>query len=380
MQLDSNLWLLELFHGPTLAFKDLAMQLLGLMMDRALTHSGERATILAATSGDTGAAAVEAFKNREAIDLFVLFPDGRISEIQRLQMTTSGADNVHPIAVRGTFDDCQSIVKSLFADLDFRDAARLTAVNSINWARIMAQTVYYFTAAASLGSPDRAIRFSVPTGNFGDIFAGYAAQRMGLPVERLVIATNTNDILARTLETGRYEPRSVVPTTSPSMDIQVSSNFERLLFEASGRSADRVEELMGTFGDNGSFSLSDGELSAIRSMFSAYRASEDEVAETMRRVYSRAGYLADPHTAVGIAAAERELDKAASPMIVLSTAHPAKFPDAVEKATGRAANVPERLQSILAGNENHITVDADASAIRGLIAKRGRFSDMKVHR
>lgn len=380
VQLDSNLWLLELFHGPTLAFKDLAMQLLGQMMDRALTHSGERATILAATSGDTGAAAVEAFKNREAIDLFVLYPDGRISEIQRRQMTTSGAGNVHPIAVRGTFDDCQSIVKSLFADLDFRDSARLSAVNSINWARIMAQTVYYFTAAASLGSPDRAVRFSVPTGNFGDIFAGYAAQRMGLPVERLVIATNTNDILARTLDTGHYEPRSVVPTTSPSMDIQVSSNFERLIFEASGRDAERVESLMGAFSDNGSFRLSDDELAAIRSVFSAYRTGEDEVAETMRRIYSRTGYLADPHTAVGITAAERELDKAASPMIVLSTAHPAKFPDAVEKATGRTADVPERLRAILAGNENHITVDADAGAIRTLIRERGRFSDMKVHK
>ncbi|HKJ61919.1 MAG TPA: threonine synthase [Hyphomicrobiales bacterium] len=379
VQLDSNLWLLELFHGPTLAFKDLAMQLLGLMMDRSLKASGERATILAATSGDTGAAAVEAFKNREAIDLFVLFPDGRISEIQRRQMTTSGAGNVHPIAVRGNFDDCQSIVKALFADLDFRDAARLSAVNSINWARIMAQTVYYFTAAASLGGPDRAVRFTVPTGNFGDIFAGYAAERMGLPVERLVIATNTNDILARTLETGRYEPRSVVPTSSPSMDIQVSSNFERLIFEVSGRDADRVERLMGEFSDSGSFALSEPELSAIRSMFSAYRADENEVSETMRRIYSRTGYLADPHTAVGIAAAEREAGNATSPMIVLSTAHPAKFPDAVKAAAGRTADVPERLRAILAGHESSITADADAGAIRDLIRERGRFSGIKGH-
>jgi threonine synthase len=379
VQLDSNLWLLELFHGPTLAFKDLAMQLLGLMMDRALQATGERATILAATSGDTGAAAVEAFRNREAIDLFVLFPDGRISDIQRRQMTTSGAANVHPIAVRGNFDDCQSIVKALFADLDFRDSARLSAVNSINWARIMAQTVYYFTAAASLGSPDRPVRFSVPTGNFGDIFAGYAAQRMGLPVERLVIATNTNDILARTLATGRYEPRSVVATTSPSMDIQVSSNFERLLFEAGGRDAQRVESLMGEFGDNGSFTLSESELAAIRALFSAHRADEAEVGETIRRIHARTGYLADPHTAVGIAAAERELDDAASPMVVLATAHPAKFPDAVGKATGRTADVPERLQAILDGDEDHLTADADAGVIRGLIRERGRFSGSKVH-
>jgi threonine synthase len=379
VQLDSNLWLLELFHGPTLAFKDLAMQLLGLMMDRALAASGERITILAATSGDTGAAAVEAFKNREAIDLFVLFPDGRISDIQRRQMTTSGAANVHPIAVRGNFDDCQSIVKTLFADLAFRDAARLSAVNSINWARIMAQTVYYFTAAASLGSPDRVVRFSVPTGNFGDIFAGHAAAHMGLPVERLVIATNTNDILARTLETGRYEPRSVIPTSSPSMDIQVSSNFERLIFEASGRDAERVESLMGEFADNGSFALSESELSSIRSMFSACRVDEQQVAETMRRVYDRTGYLADPHTAVGIAAAEQELKDASSPMVVLATAHPAKFPDAVKKAAGRTADVPERLDAILSGEEHHITVEADAGAIRDLIRERGRFSGMKVH-
>ncbi|MBX2806844.1 MAG: threonine synthase [Hyphomicrobiales bacterium] len=378
LQLDSNLWLLELFHGPTLAFKDLAMQLLGLMMDRALQASGARATILAATSGDTGAAAVEAFKNREAIDLFVLFPEGRISEIQRRQMTTSSAGNVHAVSVQGTFDDCQSIMKTLFADLEFRDRIGLSAVNSVNWARIMAQTVYYFTAAASLGGPDRAVSFSVPTGNFGDIFAGYAAMQMGLPVERLVIATNTNDILARTLETGRYEPRSVVPTTSPSMDIQVSSNFERLIFEASGRSADRVQSLMGEFSENGAFALSDGELSAIRAAFSAHRACEDEVNETMRRVYSRTGYLADPHTAVGIAAAEREIGKTNAPMVVLATAHPAKFPGAVQDAAGRTADVPKRLKAILAGNENHVTAEADVSAIRALIDERGRFSGSKV--
>ncbi len=278
VQLDSNLWLLELFHGPTFAFKDLAMQLLGLLMDRSLKRSGDRATILAATSGDTGAAAVEAFKNREAIDLFVLFPDGRISDIQRRQMTTSGADNVHPIAVKGTFDDCQGIVKALFGDLSFRDEARLSAVNSINWARIMAQTVYYFTAAAALDAPYRSVRFSVPTGNFGDIFAGYAAHLMGLPIERLVIATNTNDILARTLQTGRYEPRAVVSTSSPSMDIQVSSNFERLIFEVSGRDAGRVNGLMAAFRDGGAFALDEGELNAMRALFSAHRCDESETA------------------------------------------------------------------------------------------------------
>ena len=323
---------------------------------------------------NTGAAAVDAFKNREAIDLFVLFPDGRISEIQRRQMTTSAAGNVHPIAVRGTFDDCQAIVKAMFADLAFRDEARLSAVNSINWARIMAQMVYYFTAAVSLGGPGRAVRFSVPTGNFGDIFAGYAAHRMGLPIDHLVIATNTNDILARTLATGRYEPHGVVPTSSPSMDIQVSSNFERLIFEVSGRDAERVGHLMDEFAESGAFALNDTELAAIRSMFSASRADETEVAATMQRVYRRTGYLADPHTAVGITAAERELKNAASPMIVLSTAHPAKFPDAVERATGRTAPVPERLEAILSGHEDYKTADTDVDAIRGLIRKHSRFA------
>jgi threonine synthase len=372
VQLDGNLWLLELFHGPTFAFKDLAMQLLGLLMDRTLKRSGERTTILAATSGDTGAAAVEAFKNREAIDLFVLFPEGRISDIQRRQMTTSGAANVHPIAVRGTFDDCQTIVKTLFGDLSFRDRAQLSAVNSINWARIMAQTVYYFTAAAALGAPHRSVAFAVPTGNFGDIFAGYAAERMGLPVARLVIATNTNDILARTLQTGRYEPCAVVPTSSPSMDIQISSNFERLLFEAGGRDATRVRELMGGFSEHGVFTLGEGELSAIRSLFSACRADEAETAETMRRIYKATGYLADPHTSVGLAAAAKAAGETAAPMIVLATAHPAKFPDAVERAVGRLPAMPDGLRRVLSGREQFAALDADAGAIRAFISDRAR--------
>ncbi len=372
VQLDSNLWVLELFHGPTHAFKDLAMQLMGLLMDRALTRSGERATILAATSGDTGAAAVEAFRDRAAIELFVLFPEGRVSEIQRRQMTTSGAPNVHAISVRGTFDDCQAIVKTLFGDLAFRDEVRLSAVNSINWARIMAQTVYYFTAAASLGAPARPVRFSVPTGNFGDIFAGYAAQRMGLPMERLVIATNTNDILARTLVSGRYEPRGVVPTSSPSMDIQVSSNFERLIFEACGRNAARVTALMDEFREHGAFTLSEAEMAGIRSVFSAHSAGEEDVARTMRRVYEHTGYLADPHTCVGIAAAEREMGEADSPMIVLATAHPAKFPEAVERAAGVTPPVTERLKAVLARQEEHTAVEADAAAVRSFIRSRVR--------
>jgi threonine synthase len=374
VQLGDNLWLMELFHGPTLAFKDVAMQLLGLLMDRSLKRSGERATILAATSGDTGAAAVEAFKNREAIDLFVLFPDGRISDIQRRQMTTSDAPNVHAVAVEGTFDDCQAIVKALFGDLAFRDETRLCAVNSINWARIMAQTVYYFTAAAALGSPHRPVRFSVPTGNFGDIFAGYAAMRMGLPVERLVIATNTNDILARTLETGRYEPQGVVPTSSPSMDIQVSSNFERLIFEASHRNPERVTALMDAFKVRGSFSLNEEERGAIATLFTAHRADEAETARTMRRIYERTGYLCDPHSAVGLAAAEREVEASGAPMIALATAHPAKFPDAVERAVGRSPQTPARLDAILSGAEQHIICAPEIEAVRALIRERGRFA------
>lgn len=374
VQLGPNLWLLELFHGPTLAFKDLAMQLLGLLMDRSLQRSGQRATILAATSGDTGAAAVEAFKNREAIDLFVLFPDGRISPAQRRQMTTSHAPNVHPIAVKGTFDDCQALVKTLFGDEAFRDAVQLSAVNSINWARIMAQMVYYFTAAAALGAPHRTMRFTVPTGNFGDIFAGYAAMRCGLAVKRLTVATNANDILARALATGRYEPRAVVPTASPSMDIQVSSNFERLIFEACGRDSGRVRALMAEFAAKGAFTLAASELASINSVFSAHRVDEAETARTIARIYRDTGTMADPHTAVGLAAAAKEEDDPSSPMIVLATAHPAKFPAAMEKAVARLPEVPERLQKALSGEEQYAALDGKAEAVRRFIVERARIA------
>lgn len=373
VQIGDDLWLLELFHGPTLAFKDLAMQLLGLLMDRSLRRAGARATILAATSGDTGAAAVEAFKGREAIDLFILFPDGRISPAQQRQMTASGAGNVHAIAVRGTFDDCQTLVKTLFQDRAFNEAYRLSAVNSINWARIMAQTVYYFTAAAALGAPHRAMRFSVPTGNFGDIFAGYAAMRMGLPIDRLIIATNSNDILARTLATGRYEPKPVIATASPSMDIQISSNFERLLFESSNRDTGRVRDMMDAFSATGAFALAEPELAAMRETFAAARADESETRQTLHRLYRETGYMADPHTAVGIAAAEKTKGSGKVPTIVLATAHTAKFPAAIEAATGRLPETPARLQAVLAGREDFTTADASPEAIRGLIAERSRI-------
>jgi threonine synthase len=374
VQIGASHWLLELFHGPTLAFKDIALQFLGPLMDNALRRRGQRATILGATSGDTGAAAIEAFKGRENTDIFILFPHGRVSDVQRLQMTTSGEDNVHAIAVRGSFDDCQAIVKTLFSDLEFRDRWRLLAVNSINWARIMAQIVYYFTAALSLGAPRRRVSFIVPTGNFGDIFAGYAAARMGLPMGRLVIAANVNDILVRTLADGTYRPAEAVATESPSMDIQVSSNFERLLFEASGRDASRVCELMNSLRDTGAFTLSGGELTAVRSRFSAWRAGESEVAAAAARLYRETGYIADPHTAVGLSAAWKELNArgAAGPMVTLSTAHPAKFPQFARAAAGVEPPVPERLKAALSAPERFAVLDSDPKAVAGYVAAHSR--------
>src|SRR5260221_4670416 len=305
-QFGPSTFLLELFHGPTLAFKDVAMQLLARLMDHALKARGERTTVVVATSGDTGGAAVEAFRGRERTDLFVLFPLGRISDVQRLMMTTAPDDNVHAIAIEGTFDDCQAIVKGLFNHHGFRDRVRLSGVNSINWARIVAQVVYYFTAAATLGAPHRKVAFTVPTGNFGDIFARYVAQRLGLPIDRLVIATNVNDILARTLSTGTYRVREAVATSSPSMDIEVSSNFERLLFEACGRDAAQVRALMASLQQSGRFSVSTPALGKIRELFSAGRADESETAAIIRTTLRETSRLVDPHTAVGLAVAEKE--------------------------------------------------------------------------
>src|SRR3954447_21174733 len=305
-QFGANDFLLELFHGPTLAFKDVAMQLLGRLMDHALAARGERTTVVVATSGDTGGAAVEAFAGRARTDLFVLFPHGRISEVQRRMMTTAANDNVHALAIEGTFDDCQAIVKALFNNHHFRDRVRLSGVNSINWARIVAQAVYYFTAAVALGAPHRKIAFTVPTGNFGDVFAGYVAGRMGLPVERLTVATNVNDILVRTLNTGTYEVRGVTATTSPSMDIQVSSNFERLLFDACGRDPAPLRAMMGSLAQSRRFEIAPEPLNEIRSRFTADRADENETAATIRTVQREAGYLIDPHTAVAGAGPRKE--------------------------------------------------------------------------
>ncbi len=371
-QLGVNTFALELFHGPTLAFKDLAMQLVARLMDHVLAARGERRTVVVATSGDTGGAAVEAFRDRSRVDLIVLFPKGRISDVQRRMMTTAEAANIHAVAIDGTFDDCQAIVKGLFNHAAFRERVRLSGVNSINWARIVAQTVYYFTAAVSLGAPYRKVAFTVPTGNFGDIYAGYVALRLGLPIDRLVIATNVNDILTRTLATGTYELREVVPTTSPSMDIQVSSNFERLLFDAYNRDGNAVRSLMGSLAQSRRFTLSARALSQIRALFTADRADEDEVAATMRTVLRETGNFVDPHTAVGIAVAEKELRDPTVPMVVLATAHAAKFPDAVEAACGVRPRLPEWLSDLDQRPERVTLLPVDQSAVERFVLATSR--------
>ena len=371
-QLGVNTFVLELHHGPTLAFKDLAMQLLARLMDHVLAARGERRTIVVATSGDTGGAAVEAFRERNQVDLIVLFPHNRISDVQRRMMTTAAAANINAVAIDGTFDDCQEIVKGLFNHHAFRDRVRLSAVNSINWARIVAQAVYYFTAAVALGAPQRKVAFTVPTGNFGDIYAGYVAQQMGLPIDRLTIATNANDILARTLATGTYELREVISTTSPSMDIQVSSNFERLLFDAYKRDSNAIRSSMGSLAQSRRFTLSAAALAQIRALFTARRADEDEVASTIRAVKRETGNLIDPHTAVAIAVAEKEHRDPAVPMVVLSTAHAAKFPDAVEAASGVRPVLPEWLSDLNKRPERVTVLPVDQSAVERFVLSTSR--------
>ncbi len=371
-QIAPNIFILELFHGPTLAFKDLAMQVVARLMNRALLRKGARATVIGATSGDTGAAAIEAFRGLEAIDIFILHPKGRVSDVQRRQMTTATERNVHNIAVEGTFDDCQSIVKALFGDSELRDRLELTGINSINFARILAQIAYYFTSAVSLGAPYRAVAFTVPTGNFGDIFAGYAARQMGLPIARLVIATNLNDSLVRGLATGVYQPKGVIATSSPSMDIQLASNFERLLFELAGRDASRVRALMEELRQNGAFRLNEAELVQLRGLFAAHSIGEHETEMTIRWLVEETGMLADPHTAVAVAAARQESGLGSTPMVVLSTAHPAKFPEAVERASGRVPEQPERLRLRLGQNERCAYLPNDFAAVADFIATQAR--------
>lgn len=367
-------YLLELFHGPTLAFKDVAMQLLARLMDEALSRRGRRATIIGATSGDTGGAAIEAFRGRENIDIFIFFPEGRVSDVQRKQMTTPTDSNVHALAIDGTFDDCQALVKDMFNDADFRHETGLAGVNSINWARVMAQTVYYFTASAQLGGPDKEVAFSVPTGNFGDIFAGYVAKQMGLPIAQLMIATNINDILARVLKTGTYEIGDVVASTSPSMDIQVSSNFERLLFEATDRNAAEVCRLMKGLAEKSKFSLSSNVLDVIRGSFAAERVDEVETAKIIKDMFEKGGMLLDPHTAVGYGAALRSDLPASTPIVTLATAHPAKFPASVEKACNRQAaeiiDTPERVKVMMKQDETYETYPNDLAQVQDFIRQK----------
>jgi threonine synthase len=364
--------LCELFHGPTLAFKDVAMQLLARLMDDVLAERGERVTIVGATSGDTGGAAVEAFRGRDRTDLIILFPHGRVSDVQRRIMTTATEENVHAVAIDGTFDDCQAIVKTLFNDHAFRDRVRLSGINSINWARIVAQTVYYFTAASALGAPEKPVRFAVPTGNFGDVFAGYVASRMGLPIERLIVATNVNDILARTLESGVYEPRGVVATASPAMDIQVSSNFERLLFDATGRNPLAVKAMMNELAQKKRFAVPADALQTIRARFAAARADEDETVQTIKEVYAARGYVLDPHTAVGVCVARKLKGEGGTPVVELSTAHPAKFPEAVEAAIGVHPKLPARLSDLLDRRENIARLPASAEAVARFVTEKTR--------
>jgi threonine synthase len=372
-QIDDNLFVLELFHGPTLAFKDVAMQLLGRLMDRALKAQGRRATIVGATSGDTGAAAIEAFRGLDQVDVFILYPHGRVSDVQRKQMTTVADENIHAIALEGTFDDAQAMLKTFFRNAPLREELGLSGVNSINFARVVAQMVYYFTAATVLGGPGRKVSFTVPTGNFGDILAGYMARQMGLPIEKLVVATNSNDILARALETGRYEVHGVHATQSPSMDIQVSSNFERLLFDALGRDASVLRGLMASLDQSGAFDIPAAALAEIRKGFAAGSANEAETGGEIAHTFRECEYILDPHTAVAVQVARKHLARDPKiPMVALGTAHPAKFPDAVKAAIGVSAPLPAHLADLFDRKEKFDILPNDSEKIASFIKARTR--------
>ncbi|CAN5232347.1 threonine synthase [soil metagenome] len=370
VQLDSQHWLLELFHGPTLAFKDVALQLLGLLFERFLTNRDTHLTVVGATSGDTGSAAIDALAGRAKVDVFMLHPAGRVSDVQRRQMTTVLSPNIYNIAIEGSFDHAQAIVKAMFADPETTSRVTMSAVNSINWARLMAQVVYYFYAAVRLGAPDRKVAFAVPTGNFGDVFAGYVAARMGLPVERLIVATNVNDILHRALSTGDYSCGLVTPTATPSMDIQVSSNFERLLFDLSGRDGPALATMMQGFEVSKAMTIPDNMLSGARGLFSSARVDGDAMGHAMRWAHDRAGQLLDPHSAVGLAAARSAGIPAEIPVVTLATAHPAKFRDAVERATGVRPMIPSRIGGLFDREERFDTLPATLDAVRRYVLDR----------
>ena len=369
VQLDHDQWLLELFHGPTLAFKDVALQLLGLLFERFLTGTDKHLTIIGATSGDTGSAAIDAVAGRAGVDIFMLHPMDRVSEVQRRQMTTVLSPNVHNIAIDGDFDQAQALVKAAFADRDMADRYALSAVNSINWARLMAQVVYYFYAAVRLGAPERAIAFSVPTGNFGDVFAGYVAARMGLPVAKLVVATNVNDILHRALSAGDYSKAGVQQTATPSMDIQVSSNFERLLFDLGGRDGAALATQMQGFERDGVLRLTNAQREGAAALFTSERVDADDMTMAMRWTAEAAGQVIDPHTAIGLAAARRVASTVDAPMVTLATAHPAKFGDAVERAVGSRPTLPARVGDLFEREERYTSLPADLSVIAGFIAE-----------
>ncbi|MEK9900406.1 MAG: threonine synthase [Rhodospirillaceae bacterium] len=365
-QLDDDTWLLELFHGPTLAFKDFALQLLGRLFEHVLASRGARITIVGATSGDTGSAAIEACRGRSNLDIFMLHPEGRVSEVQRRQMTTVVADNVFNLAIGGTFDDCQDLVKALFADHALRDALGLSAVNSINWARVMGQTAYYFSAAARLGAPDEAVTFVVPTGNFGNVYAAYVARQMGLPLARLVVASNRNDILYRFLANGDMSIAGVEPSLSPSMDIQVSSNFERLMFDLMDRDGAAVAAAMQAFRDGGTLPGAAELREGARALFEGQRVDDAETLDVIRNVHAEKGILLDPHTAVGVGAA-RKTARDGHKRVVLATAHPAKFPDAVEEATGVRPELPPHLSDLLSRPEAAASINNDVDAVRDFV-------------
>lgn len=377
-QISEKIWIMEHFHGPTLAFKDVALQLLGRLFDHVLEKRGERITIVGATSGDTGSAAIEACRHCKNVDIFILHPQGRVSEVQRRQMSTVLADNVFNIALEGTFDDCQNMVKVMFGDETFRNEVRLSAINSINWARIMAQIVYYVTTSLALGGPERRISYSVPTGNFGNIFAAYAAKQMGVPLGDMIISTNRNDILTRFFETGAMTMEGVEPSLSPSMDIQISSNFERFLFDVTGRDAGRVQALMNEFKDQGRFGLDDGGMEKARAQFHAHRCSDDDTLGMIRKMYDKVGFVVDPHTAVALSGAyayAREID---GPIVALACAHAAKFPDAVEKAVGIRPPLPMRMSDLFDREERLTPMPDDFEKVTEFVKSHSRVTSKQA--
>ncbi len=369
VQLDERQWLLELFHGPTLAFKDVALQLLGLLFETFLARRQSNLTIVGATSGDTGSAAIDAVAGREGVDIFMLHPRGRVSEVQRRQMTTVLAPNVHNIAIEGSFDDAQAMVKRMFGDITMTSRFNIGAVNSINWARLMAQVVYYFAAGLQLGAPHRPMAFSVPTGNFGDVFAGYVAARMGLPVAQLIVATNVNDILYRALSHGDYSAGMVTPTATPSMDIQVSSNFERLLFDVGGRDGAAMAAQMHGFEASRAMQLTNAQREGAAALFTSARVDQNDTAQAMRWAYEQCGEIIDPHTAVGLHAARACGLDPAVPVVTLATAHPAKFPEAVERATGIRPALPARVGDLFAREEAFTELPGDYEAVRDFVSQ-----------